>query len=131
MNRNAARLLLLACLSAALAVMLGAFAAHALDGRLDARADAWWQTANRYHVWHSLAIAICALALAPLANARLVAIAAWLFAVGILCFSGSLYLMALTGITRLGMITPLGGLAFIAAWLALAIAAARHQPSSG
>lgn len=109
--------------SGLLAVILGAFGAHALAGALDADAGAMYDTAGRYHVFHSLALA--AGALAPAAGARrgwcAAACGAWL--AGIVVFSGSLYLLALTGAGWLGAIAPVGGLALMAGWAALAVAA--------
>jgi uncharacterized membrane protein YgdD (TMEM256/DUF423 family) len=108
---------------AALAVAAGAFAAHGLRGRLDPRALEVFETGARYHMYHALAlIAAGAVASAGVRGAR---IAGWIFQAGIVLFSGSLYAIALTGVTGLGAITPLGGLAFLAGWLWLAWAAWR------
>lgn len=105
----------------ALAVILGAFGAHALKGRLDAYAIGVWEKAVFYHFIHAMGILLVSIlprtGTFPLAGASLVA---WLLAAGILIFSGSLYLLALTGAGTLGAITPIGGLCFIAAWLLLA-----------
>ena len=105
---------------AAIGVALGAFGAHGLRTMLDEGRLGCWQTGVQYHLWH--AIALIALAAVPLAGLRG---PAWLLALGILIFSGSLYVMALTGIRWLGAVTPLGGLCFIAGWLWLAWRAAR------
>ncbi|HEX3762473.1 MAG TPA: DUF423 domain-containing protein [Kofleriaceae bacterium] len=110
-------------LNAALAVAAGAFAAHGLRERLDARALEVFETGARYHMYHALAL--IAAGLVAGSAARGAAIAAWLFQVGIVLFSGSLYVLALTGTRGLGAITPLGGLAFLAGWLWLAWAAWR------
>ena len=107
-------------LFAAAGVMLGAFGAHALRATLSPVALGWWETAVQYQMWHGLALV--ALGLSPL-RARA---AAWLFGAGILVFSGSLYLMALSGTRALGMVTPLGGLMMILGWLAFAAAALRN-----
>ena len=110
----------------ALAVMTGAFGAHALDGVLDARAAGWYDTAVTYHAGHALALVACGLlSLHAGARNRALAIAGTAFLVGIALFSGSLYAMAFTGWTALGMVTPLGGLALIAGWILFAVAAAR------
>ncbi|HEX2567380.1 MAG TPA: DUF423 domain-containing protein [Burkholderiales bacterium] len=114
-----------AALLAALAVALGAFGAHALKQRLAPDALALWHTAVQYHVWHSiglLALGVIALHGAPSAWLRS---AAGLFVLGILLFCGSLYALALGAPRALGMVTPFGGLAFIAAWLCLGIWALR------
>lgn len=100
-----------------LAVALGAFGAHALRGKVsDAHLNAW-QTGVLYHALH--AIALLALALYGRAAGKKITLPAGLFVAGIVLFAGSLYAMALTGVTRLGIITPFGGLSFLAGWAAL------------
>ena len=111
-----------AALLGAAAVMLGAFAAHGLAARLDPRALAVFDTGARYHLAHALAMALAALAMRGAARPR-AQIAAALFGGGIRLFSGSLCLLAVTGIRALGMVTPLGGLCFIGGWVMLALAA--------
>jgi uncharacterized membrane protein YgdD (TMEM256/DUF423 family) len=103
-----------------LAVLLGAFGAHALQSRIDVEALGWWHTAVEYQMWHALAV--LALGLSGLRRLRL---PAWLFVAGSLVFSGTLYAMALGAPRWLGAITPLGGLAMIAGWLVLAARTAR------
>jgi uncharacterized membrane protein YgdD (TMEM256/DUF423 family) len=98
-----------------IAVMLGAFGAHALRDRLDAYSLGIWEKAVFYHFIHAMGLLVTPL-LAPRA-ANTVGV---LMVAGILLFSGSLYALALTGNRTLGAVTPLGGLAFIAAWLWLA-----------
>lgn len=113
-------LLVTGALTAAVGVALGAFGAHALKARLEpAMLDAW-QTAVQYHLVHALGIVAIALAARPS-----FAPAGWLLVAGVILFSGSLYLLAFSGVRWLGAITPLGGLAFIAGWLWLAWAAWR------
>ena len=98
------------------AVALGAFGAHALAGRLDTRALEVFEIGVRYQSIHALALLFVSLLLAhrpgPLGTW-----AGWAFVVGILVFSGSLYLLALTGVGRWGAVTPLGGVAFLAGWV--------------
>ncbi|MEJ2577015.1 MAG: DUF423 domain-containing protein [Gammaproteobacteria bacterium] len=106
------------------AVALGAFGAHGLEGRLPAAQLAWWDKAVDYHALHALALLAVGL-LARRAPSRAAAAAGWAFAVGILLFSGSLYLLALTGARWLGAVTPFGGTAFLIGWGALAVAARR------
>ena len=107
----------------ALGVLLGAFGAHALRDQLSTEARQWYQTAVLYHLIHGLAL----LAVGWLSTVKplepLVPRAGWAFLVGIVLFSGSLYLMSLTGIKRLGMITPFGGAAFLVGWACVALAA--------
>ena len=116
------RWLFLAALMGALAVVMGAFAAHGLQAMLSERMLAVFETGARYHLLHALAMGLAALAARGRA-ARLASLAAALFLAGTLLFSGSLYVLAFTGVTALGMITPLGGLSFVAGWIALALAA--------
>jgi uncharacterized membrane protein YgdD (TMEM256/DUF423 family) len=106
----------IAALLLALAVMLGAFGAHGLKDRLDAYSMDVYQKAVFYHFIHALGLLV--VSLSP-RTASLIWVHLLLVA-GILIFSGSLYLLALTGVRTLGAITPLGGLSFIAAWLLLA-----------
>ena len=122
-------LLLAAALQGFLAVALGAFGAHALRTRLELLPDfskrlEWWETAARYHLVHALFILACALLVDRLPGWAVVW-AAWAAFAGILLFSGSLYVMTLTGVRALGAVTPLGGLCLLAAWLLLAWAALR------
>lgn len=105
-------------------VALGAFAAHGLKARLSVEHLAVFQTGAQYQMLHALALLGVGL-LALQAPGRLLLAAGSLFILGILLFSGSLYLLTLLGIPRLGMITPLGGLAFLGGWLCLALAALR------
>lgn len=111
----------IAALNGALAVIAGAFAAHGLQGHLEPRMFDVFQTGARYHMMHALAMGLAALAMRGDAKFR-AGLAARLFLAGIVLFSGSLYLLALTGLHALGFVTPFGGLAFLAAWIALALA---------
>ena len=109
---------------AMLAVMIGAFAAHGLKHVLDADSLRLIQTAARYQMYHAIALLIVGVvSTIPQFSPRWLKLAALAFILGIVLFSGSLYLLALTGIKWLGAFTPLGGLAFISGWLALIIAA--------
>lgn len=115
--------LLIGAVSAFLAVGLGAFGAHGLRARLSPDMLAVFETGVRYHMFHSLAILAVGLILGRMGG-WLITSAGWLFTAGIVLFSGSLYLLAVTGVTILGAITPIGGLAFLAGWACLALAAA-------
>ena len=111
----------LAAVALALAVMLGAFGAHALRGRLDAYSMGVWEKAVFYHFIHALGMLL--VSVMPKAGLLARPAASWiclLLAAGLVLFSGSLYLLAATGERALGAITPVGGVAFIAAWLLLA-----------
>jgi uncharacterized membrane protein YgdD (TMEM256/DUF423 family) len=117
-------------LLAGLAVLAGAFGAHALRARLDAELLAAWETGARYQMYHGLALLG--------SSSRLIADRRWqraargLFLAGVVLFSGSLYLMALTERRWLGAVTPVGGLAFLAGWgfLAAAFLAREHPRTS-
>ena len=115
--------LLLGAIFGFLGVALGAFGAHGLRGRLSPEMLAVFETAVRYQMYHTLALLITGLVMAR-TDGWLFHLAGWCFVAGILIFSGSLYALALTGVTVLGAITPIGGLAFLAGWACLAIAAA-------
>jgi uncharacterized membrane protein YgdD (TMEM256/DUF423 family) len=119
------RFLFLASLAGGLAVILGAFGAHGLKGRLDPAQLDVFEVGVRYHMYHALALLALAALLSRRPAERLLQAAGWLFLAGMVLFSGSLYLLALTGIRALGMITPVGGHAFIAGWLSMALAARR------
>ena len=98
---------------------LGAFAAHGLKTTLAPEMLSAFETGVRYQMYHAFALFAAAWGLARW-QTRLFAVAGWLFVAGIVIFSGSLYLMASTGMRWLGAVTPLGGLAFLAGWLCLA-----------
>jgi uncharacterized membrane protein YgdD (TMEM256/DUF423 family) len=107
---------------AALAVGIGAFGAHALRARLGAEMLSVYQTGVHYHFWHALGILAVGIACLQLPASLSLRVAGWLLSLGIVLFSGSLYALALSGERWLGAVTPVGGLAFILGWLALALA---------
>lgn len=111
--------------AAGLAVALGAFGAHGLCAALPADMLANFETGVRYHMYHALGLLAVAFAVTRWQESALPVVAGWLFVAGIGLFSGSLYVVALTGWRWLGAITPLGGAAFIAGWACLCLAAAR------
>lgn len=114
-----------AALALALAVALGAFGAHGLRDRLDAYSLGIWEKAVFYHVVHALGMLVApVLARAGLASPVETWWACLLLALGILLFSGSLYLLAVTGLRWLGAVTPIGGVLFLAGWVTLAWATA-------
>lgn len=114
--------LLIGALAGFLAVAFGAFGAHGLRARLSPEMMAVFETGVRYQMYHALAILAVALMM-PRLGGWLVQTAGWAFTIGIVIFSGSLYALAVTGVTVLGAITPLGGLAFLVGWACLLIAA--------
>ena len=105
----------------ALAVIIGAFGAHALAARLDAYSRGVYETGVLYHFFHALGLLV--VSFLPRMGALSASRAGWvcgLLCAGVVIFSGSLYLLAITGVRTLGAITPIGGIAFIAAWVLLA-----------
>ena len=117
--------LITGALAGMLAVLLGAFGAHALRARLTPDMLAIYQTGVQYHFWHALGLLAIALTLAHFPAAQGLKWAGGLMLAGILLFSGSLYLLAVTGTRWLGAITPIGGTAFIVAWAVFAASVAR------
>ena len=115
---------LVGAISAFVAVAAGAFGAHALRARIPADLLAVFETGVRYQMYHALALFAVAWASNHWAGSP-VRVAGWLFIGGTVLFSGSLYLLSLTGTRWLGAITPFGGLMFLTGWAALAIAVAR------
>jgi uncharacterized membrane protein YgdD (TMEM256/DUF423 family) len=115
---------MLGALSAAIAVAAGAFGAHSLRGRLSPDMLDVFETAARYQMYHALALLAVAWALTRWSGGSLT-LAGWLFVAGTLLFSGSLYALSLTGVRVLGAITPLGGVAWLVAWVLLAYGAWR------
>jgi uncharacterized membrane protein YgdD (TMEM256/DUF423 family) len=108
------------------AVALGAFGAHGLRSRLQALPDGvkrleWWNTAAQYQLSHALALAFVAW-LAHRGAGTPATVAGWSFVAGVVLFSGSLYTMTITGLTKLGAVTPFGGLAFLVGWAAVMVA---------
>jgi uncharacterized membrane protein YgdD (TMEM256/DUF423 family) len=101
-----------------LAVALGAFGAHALQERLSAADAGIFETAVRYQMYHALALLFVGAAAVRWPGGA-TTIAGWLFVAGIVVFSGSLYTLVLSGVRAWGMVTPLGGLAFLAGWALL------------
>ncbi len=107
--------LLIGALAAFLGVAFGAFGAHALRARLSPQSLEVFETGVRYQMYHAFAVLVVALALARI-DGWILRSAGWLFTIGIVLFSGSLYAVALTGVRTFGAITPIGGVAFLAGW---------------
>ena len=122
MNTTAKLFLLLGSTSALLAVLLGAFGAHSLKNKLSADMLAIFQTGVQYHFYHSLGLLAVGFIATQLPVSSTLKWSGWLMFVGIVIFSGSLYLLSITGVRWLGAITPIGGVAFIAGWALLAYA---------
>ena len=110
-----------------LGVLFGAFGAHGLRERVTADMLAVFETGVRYHLIHGLAVLAVAWAASRWPSAWIGA-AGWLFAAGIVVFSGSLYILAISGVRWWGAVTPIGGVCFLAGWAALAVGALRASP---
>ena len=120
-ERAGAALILAGAVLGFLAIALGAFGAHGLEDKVSEQALGWWKTAATYHLPLSAAtVTMGALTRFGFPGARL---AGWLFAAGILVFSGSLYLLTLTGMRWLGAVTPMGGVTLMVGWAVLAFGA--------
>lgn len=123
MSRIFTQMMLLSCVVLAIAVILGAFGAHVLKDVLGDRGIEIWNTANRYHFYHGLGMCVVLILGRQYHFPRILWLTAFTFLVGILFFSGSLYLLALYPDWRwLGPVTPLGGFLFICGWMMAAVA---------
>lgn len=111
-----------------LAVALGAFGAHGLEDKLADNLMSAYQTGVQYHIAHALGLIVIGLAAGKLGESKWLSRAGLFMWIGIVLFSGSLYVMAVTGITKLGIITPFGGVSFMLGWLFLALAARKSNP---
>jgi uncharacterized membrane protein YgdD (TMEM256/DUF423 family) len=116
-------------LSALIGVGMGAFGAHGLKNMISPEMLAVYQTGVNYQMWHALGLIGIALIRRNDSESKLLNWAGWLMLIGIMLFSGSLYLLAIMDVKQLGMITPFGGVCFLLAWLLLAVYATRRpQP---
>ena len=118
----------LGSMNAFVGVALGAFGAHGLKTKVAPEMLTVWETAVQYHLIHALGLILVGILCQLMPAASLLRPAGWLLLAGIILFSGSLYALVLTGTKPLGMITPLGGVAFLAGWLLLALGVWRHSP---
>lgn len=117
--------LILGAINGFLAVALGAFGAHGLEGKLSEKALKTWDKAVNYQMFHTMALLITGLLLAKIQNGGMLW-AGWMFLVGILLFSGTLYIYSTTGIKTFAMITPIGGVAFLIGWVLLGYAVMKY-----
>ncbi|RAK20503.1 uncharacterized membrane protein YgdD (TMEM256/DUF423 family) [Anoxybacillus vitaminiphilus] len=118
--------LLLGAVNAFLAVALGAFGAHGLEGKIPEKYLETWKTGVNYQMFHTLGLFVVAFLADKLPNVGLVTSAGWVMLAGIILFSGSLYVLSITQVKILGAITPFGGIAFLAAWLILGYVAVKY-----
>ena len=119
--------IILGSLNAFIGVGLGAFGAHGLKSKVTPDMLTVWETAVLYHLIHALGLLLIGIFCYLLPDTSLVRTSGWLLQAGIILFSGSLYALVLTGTKPLGIITPIGGVAFLSGWLLLALAAWRHS----
>ncbi len=125
MPQTAKIFLILGGINAALVVMLGAFGAHSLKARMTAEMLAAYQTGVYYHLFHALGLLVVGLVATQIMDSVYLKWSGWLMLTGIILFSGSLYGLSVSGLRWLGMVTPLGGMSFIAAWILFVIAMAK------
>ncbi len=118
--------IVIGAINAFLAVAFGAFGAHGLANKLEPKYLEIWKTGVTYQMFHASGILVVALLLGKVAASSLFTWSGWLMLIGIVLFSGSLYLLSLTKIGILGAITPLGGVSFLAAWLLMIIGAVKY-----
>lgn len=116
-------------INAFLAVAFGAFGAHALKEKLSERYLAIWETAVQYQMYHAIGLIVIGILMSTsiIGNVSQLSWAGYLMLAGIVIFSGSLYVLSLSGIGVLGAITPIGGVAFLAAWVLVIIAVVKHM----
>lgn len=118
--------IVIGAINAFLAVALGAFGAHGLADKLEPKYLDIWKTGVTYQMFHALGILAVAMLLGRVPGSSLFSWTGWLMLIGIILFSGSLYVLSLTKINILGAITPLGGLCFLAAWVLMVIGALKN-----
>ena len=121
--------LILGSINAATAVTMGAFGAHSLKTKISQDMLSVFQTAVQYHFYHSLGLLIIGLLTIYFKPEKYLKIAGWIMFIGIILFSGSLYILSTTGTRWLGIITPVGGIAFIISWIYIAIAVWKRSSS--
>lgn len=117
--------LFLGGLNGFLSVALGAFGAHILEGKLSDHYLSTWQTGVQYQMFHAVALLAIGILISRFPDSSLLSWSGWLFLVGIVLFSGSLYILSISGIKVLGAITPLGGVSFLAGWILLMVASSK------
>lgn len=118
--------IILGAINALIAVALGAFGAHGLEGKLSEKMLEVWKTGVTYQMFHALGLLVVGLLVGKFENVSSFTWAGWLMFIGIILFSGSLYALSTTGIKFFGPITPLGGVAFLVAWLMVVIGAVKY-----
>lgn len=117
--------ILLGVINGFLAVALGAFGAHGLEGKLSEKMLGIWEKAVNYQMFHTMALLATGLLMAKMTGGS-VTWAGWMFFIGIILFSGSLYIYSITAVKTFAMITPIGGVAFLIGWILLGTAAVKY-----
>jgi uncharacterized membrane protein YgdD (TMEM256/DUF423 family) len=118
--------IILGAINAFLSVALGAFGAHALKDKLEPYYLGIWETGVQYQMYHALGLLFIGILASKLPNSSLITASGWLMLVGIILFSGSLFVLTLTKVSVLGAITPIGGVAFLTAWVLVIIATVKY-----
>ncbi|OXS78951.1 DUF423 domain-containing protein [Domibacillus enclensis] len=121
--------IILGAINAFLAVALGAFGSHGLEGKVEAKYLDIWKTAVQYQMFHALGLLVIGFLMAQFPEAASFKWAGWLMFAGIIFFSGSLFVLVLTAVSKLGAITPIGGVLFLAAWVLVIVGAVKHIQS--
>ena len=129
MKKETKIFIILGGINAALAVILGAVAAHSLKATLTPKLLITFKTGTLYHLFHSIGLFAVAFVSTLVPSSRLVKLSGWLMVTGIALFSLSLYVLALSEVHWFGVLTPIGGLSFITSWLLLAVAVLKKKPS--
>jgi uncharacterized membrane protein YgdD (TMEM256/DUF423 family) len=122
MSPTAKIFLILGGINAVLVVLLGAFGAHGLKARMTAEMLAVYQTGVHYHLFHALGLIVVGLVATQISDSAYLRWSGWLMLAGIVLFSGSLYVLSVSGLRWLGMVTPFGGISFIVAWILFVVA---------
>ncbi|MDM8152406.1 DUF423 domain-containing protein [Priestia megaterium] len=117
--------LIIGAINAMLAVALGAFGAHGLEGKISEKYLEVWKTGVQYQMFHAMGLFVIAFLLSKFPQSSLLTASGWVMFAGIVLFSGSLYVLSTSGIKVLVAITPLGGVAFIVAWILIIVAAVK------
>ncbi|QQZ09259.1 DUF423 domain-containing protein [Heyndrickxia vini] len=118
--------IIIGAINAFLAVALGAFGAHGLEDKLEPKYLDIWKTGVTYQMFHALGIIAIGIIAGNIQGSSLISWSGWLMFIGIILFSGSLYVLSVTKIGILGAITPIGGVAFLVAWILVVVAAVKH-----
>ena len=119
--------IIIAAINAAMSVACGAFGAHGLEGKISEKSLAVWKTAVQYQMFHAGGLLAIGLLWDRLSSQQLLNWSGWVMLIGIILFSGSLYVLSVASIGKLGIITPFGGVAFIASWILMIVAVYKYS----